>query len=201
VRALRRTTGTSDLKQAVPLNRYLLFFALALGLAAADLVSKSLVFANLGMPGGRTQWFWNGVFGFQTSLNEGALFGFGQGLALLFAALSVAAAIGILLWLFPAGAARDSWLTVALALIMAGILGNLFDRLGLHGLQWTKDCCPVGHLPGDRAYAVRDFIHVIIRGWAWPTFNLADSALDCGAVLLLGHAFFAKNKEEESNTT
>ena len=40
------------------------------------------MFARLGMPGpdSRTWWLWDGVFGFQTSLNEGALFGMGQGL-------------------------------------------------------------------------------------------------------------------------
>ena len=47
------------------------------------------------------------MFGFQTSLNPGALFGMGQGFWPLFAALSVGAAVGIFVWLFPAGAARE----------------------------------------------------------------------------------------------
>ena len=61
----------------------------------------------------------------------------GQGFWLLFAALSIAAAVGILVWLFAAGAARDWLLTVALAIVTIGILGNLYDRLGLPGLVWT----------------------------------------------------------------
>ena len=51
-------------------------------------------------PDGRIWWLWQNVFGFQTSLNEGALFGMGQGFWPVFAALSVIAAIGILVWLF-----------------------------------------------------------------------------------------------------
>ena len=79
-------------------------------------------------------WLWDNVFGLTTSLNEGALFGIGQGRVALFAALSIVALIGILYWLFVAGAAEDLLLTVALGPVTAGILGNLYDRLGLPGL-------------------------------------------------------------------
>ena len=124
------------MKQAVPLSRYLVFFALAAGGLRrrsghqdAGCSPTSACRSTAGPP----WWLWNGVFGFQTSLNEGALFGMGQGLWPLFAALSVGAAVGIVVWLFPAGAARDWLLTIALALVTAGILGNLYDRLGLPG--------------------------------------------------------------------
>ena len=65
----------------------------------------------------------------------------GQGFSLLFAALSMGAAIAILVWLFAVGAARDWLLTIALAIVMIGILGNLYDRLGLPGLLWNG-CFP-----------------------------------------------------------
>ncbi len=181
------------MKQSVPLSRYIVFFTLALGICAADLVTKSLAFARLGMPGAehRIWWLWEGVFGFQTALNTGGLFGLGEGFSPWFAALSVAAAIGIFLWLFPFGAARDWLLTVALALVAAGILGNLYDRLGLPGLVW-----PEGY-PGQRAgepiYAVRDFILMIEIGrWHWPNYNLADCSLVGGAAMLVWHTMFAK---------
>ena len=45
------------------------------------------------------------------------------------------------------------------------------------------------HTPGDPVYAVRDWIHVMIGTWPWPTFNIADSLLVCGAILLVWHAF------------
>ena len=49
--------------------------------------------------------------------------------------LSVAAAVGILWWLFWAGAARQWLLTVALGGVTAGMLGNLYDRLGPAGTR------------------------------------------------------------------
>ena len=93
------------MKQAVPLSRYLVFFSLAAGGCAADLATKAGMFSQLGMPEmAGPWWLWEGVFGFQTSLNEGALFGVGPGIWPLFAALSLAAAVGILVWLFAAWA-------------------------------------------------------------------------------------------------
>jgi signal peptidase II len=155
------------------------------------------MFNYLGMPGfdSRTVWLWDGVFGFQTSLNPGALNGIGQGLWPLFAVLSVGAAIGIFVWLFPVGAAKDWLLTVALGFVTAGILGNLYDRLGFPGLRWQPG---FGHPPGTPVHAVRDFIHVMFGSWPWPTFNLADSSLVCGAALLAWHAFQAKPEDGEA---
>ena len=183
------------MKQAVPPSRYVVFFSLAISVCALDLATKSWMFAQLGAgPNGPIWWLWDNVFGFQTSLNPGALFGMGQGLTLLFAALSVGAAVGIFVWLFPVGAARDWLLTIALGFVTAGILGNLYDRLGLPGLVWP-DGYP-GQEPGEPVHAVRDFILVMIGDWPWPTFNVADSSLVSGAALLMWHALFAKPEGE-----
>ena len=174
--------------KAVPANRYAVFFSLTVIGCLVDLATKSWAFDWLDMPGGRpAEWLIKGVFGFQTSLNEGALFGFGQGFVAFFAVLSVVAAVGVLYWLFVIGAAEDLLLTVALGSITAGIFGNLYDRLGLHGLTWNF--ANELHNIGDPVYAVRDWIHVIIIKWPWPTFNIADSMLVCGAILLVWHAF------------
>jgi signal peptidase II len=174
--------------KAVPISRYAVFFPLALGGLGTDLATKKLVFDWLGMPGEQQPyWVWQDVFGFQTSLNEGALFGLGQGWSPAFIALSVGAAVGILCFLFLAGAARDWLLTIALGSITGGILGNLYDRLGMPGLIWNY--ANNLHDVGQPVYAVRDWIQVMIGTWPWPTFNVADSLLVCGAGLLLWHAF------------
>lgn len=179
--------GQGRAGKVVPASRYVVFFSIAILGCLLDLATKHWMFEWLGMPQMRPpRWVWQDVFGFQTSLNEGALFGIGQGMVAIFTVLSVVAAVGILVWLFVAGAARDLLLTVGLGLVTAGILGNLYDRLGLPGLRW--------HLPsqlhevGDPVYAVRDWILVMIGKWPWPTFNIADSSLVCGAVLLGWHA-------------
>ncbi|MBN2474745.1 MAG: signal peptidase II [Pirellulales bacterium] len=176
--------------RAVPANRYFVFFSVAILGCAADLASKRWVFGWLGMPRERpTWWLWDNVFGLQTSLNEGALFGMGQGMVTLFAVLSVAAAAGVVLWLFWFGAARDWLLTVALSCVTAGIFGNLYDRLGLPGLRWNY--ANELHEIGEPVHAVRDWILVMIGKWPWPSFNVADSCLVCGAVLLIWHAIHA----------
>lgn len=161
----------------VALSRYFLFLGVALGGAALDLITKSWVFAWLGTPAhplpGRHNSYWliDDVLALTTHYNRGALFGMGQGLNFVFAGLSVVAAAGIVYWLFVHRAARDARLTLALALITAGILGNLHDRLGLHE-----------NARGEAVYAVRDFIDFALINW--PIFNFADSFLVTGASLL-----------------
>ena len=184
--------------KAVPLNRYVAFLALACGGCALDLATKHWMFDRLGMPaaGERPWWLVNGVFGFQTSLNEGALFGMGQGMTGLFAVLSIAAALGILWWLFWSGAARQWLLTIALGCIMAGIFGNLYDRLGLPGLRWNYPGAL--HQVGEPVRAVRDWVLVMFGRWPWPTFNVADSLLVCGACMLLWHGFWKKPEEADA---
>jgi signal peptidase II len=174
--------------KAISANRCLVFLLLAVLGSALDLATKSLMFHWLGMPGpaGDIKWIWKGVLGFQTSLNEGALFGLGQGMVSIFAGLSIMAAVGIFFWLFFAGGSRNWLLTIALGFIMAGIFGNLYDRLGFPGLTWNGPGGP--HGTGEPVYAVRDFILVMIGPWHWPNFNLADSFLVCGAAMLVFHA-------------
>lgn len=174
----------------VPRSRYLVFLSLALFGCLLDLSTKSWIFGRLGLPGEQgVWWLWQDVFGLQTSLNEGALFGIGQGSVNFFSVMSVAAAIAIFLWLFAAGAARDWLVTIACGLICAGILGNLYDRLGMPGLFWNYANPPL-HEMGEPVYAVRDWLLVMIGSWPWPTFNLADSMLVAGASLIIIHVIW-----------
>ncbi|NIP84968.1 MAG: signal peptidase II [Planctomycetales bacterium] len=197
------TSGKDDAaarRAEVPANRYYLFAAIALVGLLLDLLTKRWVFGILWPPqvGQRpVRWLWPDHVGLEVTLNEGALFGMGQGLVWLFVALSLAAAVGVLYWLFVVGEARDLWLTWALAAITAGILGNLYDRIGLHQLTWPA----VYGLDraGQPAYAVRDWILLQWNdAWRWPNFNIADSLLVCGAIMLLLHAWRpASGKSEE----
>lgn len=102
-------------------------------------------------------------------VNKGALFGFGQGRNIIFSVVSLLAAAFIIGWSFRPAAARDAFLCTALGLILAGTLGNLYDRVVFEG--------------------VRDFLHWHL--WIdWPVFNLADVFLVVGAGMLLLEAFF-----------
>ena len=194
-------TGCAARRPSWFLSRLVAYLLVASGGLTWDLVSKSWTFAVLGYPGGQSDWSWGspflwGQFKIQltTSFNEGALFGFGQGFTLGFAALGVAAAVFILYWLFICGEAKSWCSTLALALITAGILGNLFDRLYLHG---CRDAL------GRPLFGVRDFLDctipwitwgpqglVWVPAWSWPVFNFADTYLVCGAGSLLIQSLF-----------
>jgi lipoprotein signal peptidase len=124
-------------------------------------------------------------------VNHGALFGIGgsrKGLANgLFAAVSVAAAIAIVVWGTRRATAREKGLMAALGLILGGTIGNLYDRLVFGG--------------------VRDFLHFcIVRddgsiAFDWPVFNIADCCLVVGAALLLIQAVFVTPHGEQPSTT
>ena len=184
---MSRGEAVSSHLRPVPVHRYLTFFGIALSGAVVDVLSKEWAFADLGYPTQRPIWLIDGILSLETSLNEGALFGLGQGWTWLFAVLSIAAALGIVTWLFMGRAALDAWLNVALACVMGGILGNLYDRLGFHGMKWPF--VRGSHRIGDPVYAVRDWIHFQYGTFDWPIFNIADSLLVCGAGLLVWHSF------------
>jgi len=178
----------------VSLKARLLAFLLIAGVGlTADLLTKSWSFERLSYDPSRPAiWIVDGYLSLETTLNEGALFGRGSGYSRVFAMLSIVAGVGIVYWLFVAGAARDRLLTYALGGISGGILGNLYDRLGVPGLIWNH--AGENHEARTPVYAVRDWIHFQTPWFDWPIFNIADCLLVVGAGLLLWHAFRAENK-------
>jgi signal peptidase II len=116
-------------------------------------------------------------------VNHGALFGlageYEWAANAVFAGVSLAAAAAIIYWSTRRPATRDLSLCTALGLILAGTLGNLYDRLVFGG--------------------VRDFLHFY---WIeWPVFNLADCCLVCGAFLLLAQAFLTRAESPEPSAS
>ncbi|TWU26384.1 Lipoprotein signal peptidase [Novipirellula galeiformis] len=177
-----RALSTSS-PMSVPKNRVWVFLGLALTGAIADLWSKQAIFAWRGLPGQKDIWWVvEGYFGIETAVNLGAVFGIGQGQGLIFAGLSIVAGVGILAWLFWFRAAYSMWLTVALGLIGGGIIGNLYDRLGM----WWQPGYPEAWKSG-----VRDWVlWQASNQWRWPNFNIADSLLVVGACMLMYQSFF-----------
>jgi signal peptidase II len=158
------------MREPIPVHRYLLFWSIALGGAALDLTTKALIFDWIGPPGAPPRRIVANILELRTSFNKGALWGFAASVrhsSLIFAGLSVVAAFAICYWLFARGGAADKRLTAALGLIMAGALGNCYDRLALG--------------------QVRDFIHFHVDsiGFDFPIFNAADSMLVIGATALM----------------
>jgi signal peptidase II len=100
--------------------------------------------------------------------NAGAAFGFLSTASgwqnYFFIAIAIVACVVVLFMLRRLGA-KDALLAVALVLILGGAAGNLCDRL------------LYGH--------VIDFVDFHVGSWHWPAFNVADSAITIGAVLLV----------------
>ncbi|WP_197527289.1 signal peptidase II [Pirellulimonas nuda] len=176
----------------IPASRYVVFATLAAAGCAIDLATKHWAFAQPSLAGGAILWWIDGIAGVQRSLNEGALFGMGQGATPWFAALSALAAVAIPIWLFGLRVALDLWMTVALGLVMGGVLGNLYDRVGMPGLVWGVDWPhEPRHQIGEPIYAVRDWVlWQASDRWRWPNFNIADALLVVGAGMLVLRASF-----------
>jgi signal peptidase II len=105
--------------------------------------------------------------------NTGAAFGFLGSAGGWQNALFIVVAVGasaFILWMLSRLQAAEKMLAVALMLVLGGALGNLADRL-FHG-------------------HVIDFIDVYYNSWHWPAFNVADSAITIGAVLLVFDALW-----------
>ena len=166
------------MKPTVPANRIPIYVAITILALRADLGSKEWTFQTLGLHGHSRMLIDSWLkFELLTNLNYGALWGMGQGMAPVFAFLSIGAFVGVIYWLFFCGAASSLWTTVALALVSGGTLGNLYDRLGLHGVIPPDATTP--------ALAVRDFLQFRFGNYDYPIFNIADSCLVAGAIMLM----------------
>ena len=171
-------------------NRAVTYGLLTAGCLALDLWSKATAFRAYPLKQG-SPWLLDSWVRFRwfTSLNEGALWGMGQGFAWVFALLSIGAFTAIVYWLFFRRACQSLWLTVSLSFVSGGTLGNLYDRLGLHGIVVPGQTEPIK--------AVRDFFHFQFGGtpqnpgFDWAIFNVADICLVTGAIMLMIQSFWA----------
>jgi len=113
--------------------------------------------------------------------NTGAAFSFlseaGGWQRWFFAGLAFVISIVIAVWLARLKQ-HETLLAVALSLVLGGAIGNLIDRL---------------------AYGyVIDFLDVYYQTWHWPAFNIADSAITLGVILMLVESFGLWKSEEKT---
>jgi len=156
-------------------------WALGLGLIVliADLATKAWVQKTLWL-----QYYpvIDGFFTIQYATNSGIAFGWfdkvDSSLKTPILSLMALLAIGLVLYYIWTTPERDRFLLLSLGLLLGGIMGNLIDRL-LHG-------------------AVVDFLKVHWgTKFVWPTFNLADSAITTGVVVILLYSFLTPSSQEE----
>jgi signal peptidase II len=145
-----------------------LMLVIAAAIVAADRVTKQWIVKNIAT--GMAITVWPHVFRLTHVLNTGAAFSMFEDaksqelVRQCLIGFSVLAVVVVLVLIWRMGR-TISPTSIALALILGGAVGNLYDRIRLH-------------------YVV-DFLEVHIVHYHWPDFNVADSAIVVGACLLL----------------
>ena len=120
-------------------------------------------------------------FNLMYAQNFGAAFSFladeGGWQRWFFAGIAIAISL-ILMVMMYRDSAKKRLNNIAYALIIAGAIGNLIDRL-MHGF-------------------VVDYLDVYVGEWHWPTFNLADMGICIGAALIIIESFLPSEKSEKT---
>ncbi|MGI9204307.1 MAG: signal peptidase II [Woeseiaceae bacterium] len=93
-----------------------------------------------------------------------------------FITLAIVVSVYLVSWLWRIRSSRHTILSAGLALVLGGAIGNVIDRIYLG--------------------SVVDFIQVLIMGWPFPSFNVADSAISVGAAFLIIDTLFFSGSEK-----
>ena len=154
-------------------KQYGLLFIVVAVIIIIDQVTKAIVRANIPFGG---QWMpveWLApFFRFVHWNNTGAAFGLFQNGGLVFGILAVIVS-GVIIYFFPQIPRENTWMRIALAMQMAGALGNLIDRI------WFGP--------------VTDFISV----GSFAVFNIADSSITVGVAILILTLWLEERKEKQ----
>ncbi len=143
----------------------LIYWPVMVVVVVSDIITKAIAVATLSPAGVPSpvfgEWLrWTLVY------NPGAAFGLYLGGYSRWIFLSLSVIAMVILWrMYRQTESGNVQRTLALALVSSGALGNLIDRV-------------------RHEYGVVDFIDVGIGASRWPTFNIADMAVSCGALLL-----------------
>lgn len=169
---------SDNFRSGPALTRFLLTAIVGLGL---DLWTKAYAFSALGefqngrLVDSRVYPLIPGWLHFEVTTNIGAVFGLGQGHRLLFLSVSIIA-IGFLFWLFAKSDNRR-WQQVFLGMLLAGVMGNMYDRV-IYGY-------------------VRDMVHILPAWGVFPwIFNVADVLLCTGVALMVLSSLFEPMREK-----
>ena len=148
-------------------TKELTFFLTAVIVVAVDQLSKYLVEANMIMGQSIPE---EGFFRITYTTNTGGVFGIFANQTFLITVTAIIGVVAILIYSRYPQANRVP-IRIALGMLLGGAVGNLIDRI--------------------RLGAVVDFIDV----GAWPVFNLADSAVVVGIIIIIYYLLFQSRRE------
>jgi signal peptidase II len=144
--------------------------AVALAVVAVDQVTKTLALHHLVVPRHVVGTLW-----LELTFNSGASFGVGRGVTPVIEVVVVVLVVGLLVFGRRASRSASRVAIVGLGLMVGGAIGNLIDRVLRHNHG-----------------AVIDFIDIaqVGRRELWPVFNVADSAIVVGAIVVVSSYSF-----------
>ncbi len=155
-------------------GKYFWLAVIAGGIVIADQVTKHIILQEVGLHASIP--VIPGFFHITHIQNPGGAFGFlanqsavVRGILFLFVSTL---AVGLVLWFYHKTPPTHRWLAAGFALIVGGAIGNLIDRV--------------------RFGKVVDFLDFFIRGWHWPAFNVADSAITIGITIFIIHVVLGR---------
>lgn len=158
--------------------RPLAFTLLLIGGVAADLWTKSEAFERV--PEYEAHVVYEGLFEIEPTRNPGAMWSLFQDVpAWLWIVIRGGISLGLFVYYWRHRHGLALWVHLAFAGVLSGALGNLHDNAFAEGGK------------------VRDFIVVWIGTYKWPTFNIADSLICVGALLLLIHFLRLEEPKKE----
>ncbi|TET65229.1 MAG: signal peptidase II [Candidatus Aminicenantes bacterium] len=157
------------------MNRRSFYFLFILFFLIVDQLTKLIISRSIGLNNSLS--VIPGFFDLVHVRNKGAIFGIfsrsGSQLVHILLMLASLVALALVIYYFFKTAISEKLLKISLSLILAGALGNLIDRI-------------------FRGYVI-DFLDFSIKGWHWPSFNVADSCISVGALLLIFILFFKRS--------
>lgn len=177
----RLKTSVKKQFEGLSLRKALLFLGIELAailvFIALDLITKKYIYGGM-VSSGKDILIIKGVIRFTPVENTGASFGIFQGHTNTLSIISIITLAAVAAVLVFTLRTRNGWLRAGLVLVIAGGIGNLIDRYAL------------GY--------VRDFVYFELIDFA--VFNLADSGLTVGVVLILIYVIFYYRPEEKKTS-
>ncbi len=152
------------------------YYLIAIFVILLDQFTKWLIVTNMEL--GDSIPIIDNVLYITSHRNRGAAWGILQGQMWLFYAITIVVIVAIMYYLYKA--AKGKWLLgVSLAFMLGGAIGNFIDRV--------------------LRQEVVDFIHTYIFSYNFPVFNIADSALVIGVIMLMIQMLLDERETKEKS--
>ncbi|MBD2870107.1 signal peptidase II [Paenibacillus arenilitoris] len=152
------------------------YYWIALFVFVLDYVTKKIIATQLEL--GEQISVIGNFFLITSHRNRGAAFGILQGQRLFFIIITIVILIGIVWYIQAVRKSAKPWLLVGLGLVLGGAVGNFLDRA--------------------RFGEVVDFLQFNFGSYQFPIFNVADSGIVCGVILILIDTLLSSRDEKKA---